>query len=1664
MERRSPRLQMLREQKKRQHELPSMLRLSLPNVLLRGKHQGSQEEAQPAPSSPEPSYLGDQSRDNEKTPPGHQTSDKPLSPQRVDPPSNNERSFMHAVFGDAMDDWMKSEAEPPTDISVSHRSGTSLYYPPSVASEYDYELESLPVLTKDESFDESYADSYSTEKKEPEENLFVEPESGNVPPTDPSVATSTVNPTEVLTPSHQTQDRADESCDEDIQSNVSSTDECETGTDSDKGQAEMLHSSVCETLVSDEDVDTCSRSTHRTWETFRRLTSSSSHSDTSMEEFEAVFIHDKAYSWVPARVLENRKDYAIVAIDPPEDWEETTALQEESDIPLGQVHSSMKAVLRSDVDRLAAQHSLPVSQLRRVFYDDYPMKELPGQNAGPGKRDMADLIHLHPAAILYNLKERHQLSKPYTRVGDIVIAMNPFSWIQELYDPSMRELYSKCLVWEGNHEKETTASEIAEKQSIYDRLGFEPHVYEVSALTYRGLATTRMDQTIVVTGESGAGKTETVKIVMSHLATVQKTRPEGVPTEHRTAKEIVARVLQSSPIFEAFGNARTTRNSNSSRFGKFTQLQFLLEPQDVAEKCGRKIPYTDLVGSKCTTYLLEKNRVVNHDEGERSFHIFYQLLAAPNEFKEFIWPHLADKSPADFFYTAGEEGDNEADAFAWEETVMAFSVFKFKDESLRGLLQVLAIVLQLGNVTFEQRLVNQEEKTQVSNRDELLSLADLMGLDVSELELAMTTKVLRSNRHDDIYMTLSPQVAQESCSALAKEIYARLFDLLVRKVNNYTAYPSTHLGKGMQCGHISLLDIFGFERFTANRFEQLCINYANERLHQKYVLDNFNDVKEEYEAEGVDLYDFRLVDNSDVIRLFEGNSGILGALNEECLRPRGNAEAFVYKTKLRNKSTRLLDDRFHLKVEFGINHFTGPVQYDATNFVEHNMDKLADGLVECISKSTNEILHDEFNALLSARVDSATSSPGSAARTCAKNTVLQKFQTQLRSLMKAMEGTKTRYIRCIKPNESMIPKVTDHTRTMKQLECSGLMTALTISRESYPSTLTYDLIRQRYACLMMENINRDNKTEFHAAIQRTLATILAPLGRKARDGTRTLPIAFGKSKVFFRAGALDRLEELRATFYGRAAVKVQSVVRMKIVSSYFQNAKLSVRVLQHFTRLCLQRNRFLQTRNASTKIAALARGYQARVMVTRLRREIASMKIQARNASTKIAALTRGHQARVMVVQLRKEKASMKIQAHIRGFAARKECSRAQQKMDETADITTSSAVWSTEPSRTGEKNDESFLQMQYKLAVLQSENMDLKTQVNENNMTRDDLKLKIEEAQNSISTYSSRVKDLISANDSLVREVHRARHDAAALRRKLKATNTEAESQKLARDIDSEKARSALQQQVIELTKALEDSEKQRFSERKKMQEEFTKSEEKHEKQRKILKGELQHAQKSHQDYLTKLMGVLETTQEMHKEEQNQLAIEVSKVRDEKDKQIARLQQEIQALRSKQSGDSSRFGASINQDLLKHHIEDESEQRAMRAARFDGMVQSIRSLVGESCALPSYVADSDMKAVIAQQVRGEKMTKIVDAMNAIYKMEESSQHRSGEASLSLIEEYVMLQDPSRTVKQMRDRVLAMDSEIQRLTKELNDKEHCKRCAIRDSAARRRIQKSLDGR
>jgi myosin-5 len=729
------------------------------------------------------------------------------------------------------------------------------------------------------------------------------------------------------------------------------------------------------------------------------------------------------------------------------------------------------------------------------------------------------------AAILYNLKLRHINEKPYTRTGDIVIAVNPYKWHDHLYTEQKRNHYSNRLVWEPS--------------DCDPRGTLDPHIYEVSALSYKGLAFEGADQSILVSGESGAGKTETVKICLNHIATVQR----GHMAEQKTSNDydpVVKLVVDSNPLLEAFGNAKTIRNDNSSRFGKFLQLQF--DKDAKGTRCG-------LVGSKSEVYLLEKNRVVGHEPNERTFHIFYQLLAAPETVKRKFWNGLLGTTNESFSYigyTDTNKIEGLTDSNRFRETIQALESVGIKDDKLDYLMKALCIVLQLGNLGFDEHHGDTDKST-ITTESELKALADLMQLPVEQLSMAMTERTF--NTRDETHkVPLNATAAKEACDALAKEAYQKIFLWLVSSINEAT---SANLEDGKNYGVIGLLDIFGFEAFKINRFEQLCINYANEKLQQKFTEDIFKNVQAEYEAEGIDLAEIWYDDNTDVLDLIEGSTGLLNMLNEECVRPKGCDQDFVQKALLQNKSsTCLVVDKFD-RMSFGIHHYAGRVMYDAEAFVSKNLDTLPTDLQLCTEKCSNPIINTErIEGRAGKSVGSSRrGAPVKSESNITAKTVWTKYKSQLAKLMSQLHKTRSRYIRCIKPNTKKVPTLMQHHTVLEQLRCAGVVAGITISRAVFPNQLENSVVLSRYSNMWEKQKYPSQKTSDMSPNERRAedckALMTCALKPKEERENRRVVKAFavGKTRTYFRTGALEWLESSRMSGLDAQAITIQSVAR-----------------------------------------------------------------------------------------------------------------------------------------------------------------------------------------------------------------------------------------------------------------------------------------------------------------------------------------------------------------------------------------------------------------------------------------------------------------------------------------------------------------------------------------
>ncbi|KAJ8600328.1 hypothetical protein CTAYLR_000646 [Chrysophaeum taylorii] len=800
-----------------------------------------------------------------------------------------------------------------------------------------------------------------------------------------------------------------------------------------------------------------------------------------------------------------------------------------------------------------------------------------------GAEDMCALDYLHEPGVLFNLRKRYFRKLPYTYTGSMCIAINPYEWLGHMYGEETGREY----LWKAR-----------------ERL--PPHVYAISAEAYRGVSKFEdarwigEDQSILVSGESGAGKTETVKIMMAHLASVAG---EG--------DDVVAKVLQSQPLLESFGNAKTVRNDNSSRFGKFTQLEFALEDDDAVT----------LVGSRCRTYLLEKSRVVSQAPGERTYHCFYGVAR-----KNDLLPlgKLRYTRESDVETTKIE---NVSDEDRRERTWAALELIGVAEDDRIALERLLGAILQLGELEFLAAADDDEDSSRLASEAPAKVAARELGVaSGATLALALTERTIRA-RSDVYKVPLDASKAGDSRDALAKEIYLRAFDWVVANINASTT--STAVASPRVVG---LLDIFGFESFKVNRFEQLCINYTNEKLQQKFTLDLFKTVQQEYDEERIPWTHVSFPDNAPVLQLIDARMGIIDVLNEECMRPRGSDEGFVSKLNSIHASTEPYVAAKLSKDQFTVKHYAGAVVYTATGWLERNNDTLQEDLATCARDSSFGLLALLFaaseNEEKKKNTTSKATTKGSSRKrgAIAADTVSTKFKAQLGQLMDEIERTSVQYVRCVKPNTVKSNAAYDAPMVCDQLRCAGVIEAIRVSRAGYPNKLPHGEFSMRFARALI--VSADSSIE--VAARELLGDVNS--------------YAVGLTKIYFKAGVLETLERRRAAALAASATKVSAAWRCFALFRAYGEARRGAT-------LFAARWRSLAARRAYVKTIAAAMIAQSARRAVLARRQTADLRRHAR--ASRIAAVARGASKRRRYHELRR--AATRLAAFARTRAAARE-------------------------------------------------------------------------------------------------------------------------------------------------------------------------------------------------------------------------------------------------------------------------------------------------------------------------------------------------------------------------------------------------------------------------
>lgn len=740
--------------------------------------------------------------------------------------------------------------------------------------------------------------------------------------------------------------------------------------------------------------------------------------------------------------------------------------------------------------------------------------------------DMAELTCLNEASVLHNLRERYYSGLIYTYSGLFCVVINPYKQLP-IYTEAIVEMYR------GKKRHEVP-----------------PHVYAVTEGAYRSMLQDREDQSILCTGESGAGKTENTKKViqyLAHVASSPKGRKEpGVPGE------LERQLLQANPILEAFGNAKTVKNDNSSRFGKFIRINF-----DIAGY---------IVGANIETYLLEKSRAIRQAKDECSFHIFYQLLGGAGE--QLKADLLLEPCSHYRFLTNGPSSSPGQERELFQETLESLRVLGLLPEEITAMLRTVSAVLQFGNIVLKKER-NTDQATMPDNTA-AQKLCRLLGLGVTDFSRALLTPRIKVGR-DYVQKAQTKEQADFALEALAKATYERLFRWLVLRLNR-----ALDRSPRQGASFLGILDIAGFEIFQLNSFEQLCINYTNEKLQQLFNHTMFVLEQEEYQREGIPwtFLDFGL-DLQPCIDLIERPAnppGLLALLDEECWFPKATDKSFVEKVAQEQGSHPKFQRPRNLRdqADFSVLHYAGKVDYKANEWLMKNMDPLNDNVAALLHQSTDrltaEIWKDVEGIVGLEQVSSlGDGPPGGRPRRGMFRTVGQLYKESLSRLMATLSNTNPSFVRCIVPNHEKRAGKLEPRLVLDQLRCNGVLEGIRICRQGFPNRILFQEFRQRYEILTPNAIPKgfmDGKQACEKMIQ---ALELDPNLYRV-----------GQSKIFFRAGVLAQLEEERDLKVTDIIVSFQAAARGYLARRAFQRRQQQQSALRVMQRNCAA---YLKLRN-----------------------------------------------------------------------------------------------------------------------------------------------------------------------------------------------------------------------------------------------------------------------------------------------------------------------------------------------------------------------------------------------------------------------------------------------------------------------------------------------------
>ncbi|KAI8048594.1 P-loop containing nucleoside triphosphate hydrolase protein [Gilbertella persicaria] len=746
--------------------------------------------------------------------------------------------------------------------------------------------------------------------------------------------------------------------------------------------------------------------------------------------------------------------------------------------------------------------------------------------------DMAELTYLNEPSVIHNLTVRYKASHVYTYSGLFLVAVNPYRNL-----PVYSEEYIQS--YKGKRRGE-----------------LPPHIYAIADQAYHDMVQDKENQSILITGESGAGKTENTKFVIQYLTAVASSTTSTKNMQQ--INKLQSQILQANPILESFGNAQTIRNNNSSRFGKFIRIEF----NNRAQICGANIEW----------YLLEKSRVHQQSPKERNYHIFYQLLEAEEDIKK----QLLLDSPAEaynFIKQSNKKIEGVDDAKEFQSLSKSLDIMGLSEKEKLDLFRIVASILHLGNISVN----DYRDRAEIRDFAAVERVCHLLGVSAEEFKKGLLSPRIKAGR-DWVTQAKSPAQVIASLDALAKTLYERNFAYLVERINKAIDGQKSK----DKLGFIGVLDIAGFEIFESNSFEQLCINYTNEKLQQFFNQNMFELEQEEYQKEKIDwdYIDFGK-DLQPTIDLIEKTNpvGILSCLEEECVAPRGSDQRFLEKLNkfcdkdnpdAKYKSTRFKDG-------FILKHYAGDVEYSVDGWIEKNKDPLNEDITRLLARSSQKHVAHLFEDYLSDQDEKPNSNrPGSASSTNSVfssssmlkmkkgsgsfRTVGQRHKQQLLSLMNTLHMTHPHFVRCILPNNRKHAGEIQAKLVLDQLRCNGVLEGIRICRKGFPNRLSFDEFRKRYGVLCPELLDRNFFIDGRTACQ-MLVDQMALEHEKYQIGT---------TKIFFKATVLAALEEQRDSKLSTCITQFQALCRGLLTRQHqtrFSRQTDAIRVMQRNARI-----------------------------------------------------------------------------------------------------------------------------------------------------------------------------------------------------------------------------------------------------------------------------------------------------------------------------------------------------------------------------------------------------------------------------------------------------------------------------------------------------------------